>query len=147
MKIALPLLLPLLVVLLFGRAASFDFLNFDDDLYVTANPVVTQGLTADGVRWALTTTEGGHWHPLSWLSHMADVSLFGLEPAAHHLGNVLLHTVNAAILLSLVSTVTGSAPVGFFSALLSALLAAWFHLPFIRSGWSRWCGCRSERTC
>ena len=61
------------------------FLNYDDDLYVTANPVVGAGLSRAGVIWAFTTVKGGNWHPLTWLSHLLDVQLFGMDPGRHHL--------------------------------------------------------------
>jgi protein O-mannosyl-transferase len=69
----------------FARTLGYQFLNFDDTLYVTANPDVTAGLSARGLRWALTSTRASNWHPLTWLSHQLDVSLFGLQPWGHHL--------------------------------------------------------------
>ena len=67
-------------ILLFARAASFPFIYFDDNRYVTENPVVQRGLTWSGVVWAFTTLHVCNWHPLTWLSHMLDVELFGLDP-------------------------------------------------------------------
>ena len=69
------------------------FLNHDDPDYVFENPVVKKGLTVEGVRWAFGKLHGEHtyWHPLTWLSHMADVQLVGVNAGAHHLVNVFLH--------------------------------------------------------
>jgi hypothetical protein len=94
-------------IILFSPLRGAAFLNYDDPLYVTANPHVQRGLTADGVAWAFTTSETGTWHPLTWLSHMTVVSLAGLDPAAHHLTNVVLHAANAALLLLVLARATG----------------------------------------
>jgi Flp pilus assembly protein TadD len=84
------------------------FVNFDDDDYVTANPVVQHGLTWHGVAWALTTDHASNWHPLTWLSHMLDVQLYGLDPGAHHLTNLLLHIANTLLLFGLLNRMTGA---------------------------------------
>ena len=65
--------------------------------YILENPQVREGLTGDGIRWAFTSTDASNWHPLTWLSHMLDVQLFGLDPGARHLVNVALHAVNAVL--------------------------------------------------
>ena len=101
MKKLLPLLIACFVVLVFLPVRNFEFLNFDDGDYVFANRFVTAGLTIDGLRWAFTEAHAGHWHPLTWLSHMLDVELFGLDPGAHHLVNVALHAASAALLFLL----------------------------------------------
>ena len=84
----LPLLLALVLVTLGAhwRVLQNDFVNYDDNDYVTANPVVQKGLTLEGVRWAFGNLHGAktYWHPLTWLSHMADCQFFGLNPAGHH---------------------------------------------------------------
>ena len=74
------------------------FVEWDDPFYVTENPHVRAGLTAGGVAWALTSTELANWHPLTWISHMLDVSLFGLAPWGHHLTSLLLHLANTTLL-------------------------------------------------
>jgi Tfp pilus assembly protein PilF len=74
------------------------FVEWDDPFYVTENPHVRAGLTAGGVAWAFTSTQLANWHPLTWLSHMLDVSLFGLAPAGHHLTSLLLHLANTLLL-------------------------------------------------
>ena len=81
----------------YAPVLHFDFTNYDDDLYVTANPHVLGGLTRDGVAWAFTATHASNWHPLTWLAHMLDVELFGLWAGGHHLSSVLLHVLNTAL--------------------------------------------------
>ncbi len=93
---------------IFCRTAGHQFINFDDPGYVTANPVVKGGITAAGVAWAFTATAMSNWHPLTWLSHMADVSFFGLNPAGHHLMSVFLHALAALILFLLLNRITGA---------------------------------------
>jgi Flp pilus assembly protein TadD len=85
-----------------------DFVDFDDPYYVTENPVVRQGLTADGVRWAFTTNHFSNWLPVTWLSHMLDVQLWGLHPAGHHATSNLLHALNAALLFAFLRRATGA---------------------------------------
>ena len=104
----------------FGGALRNGFVAFDDDRYVYENPMVAQGLTPAGVRWALTTGTEANWHPLTWLSHMADVDMHGLEPAGHHLTNLLLHAANAVLLFGVLRGLTGR----FWPALLAAALWA-----------------------
>lgn len=116
-------------VAIFGQSIGFDFIPFDDPAYVTDNGYINKGLNWEGIRWALWYGEGGQslnhtgvvnlWHPLTWISHMLDVSLFGTESArGHHLTNVILHG-GAAILLMLVAfRLSGSIPAAFVIALL-----------------------------
>lgn len=100
---------PWLVLVLLGLAlASFwpvgscQFVEFDDPAYVTANRQVAAGLGAQGLRWAFTSVGyASNWHPLTWLAHMADVSLFGQDPRAHHLVNLFWHALNSALLFLL----------------------------------------------
>ena len=96
-----------LVWVVFGQTLHHGFVNFDDDLYVYENPVVQKGLSWQGFRWALTYGEIGHWHPLTWISHMLDCQLYGLDPGGHHLTNVLLHTASAILLFLVLRRMTG----------------------------------------
>jgi protein O-mannosyl-transferase len=106
-------------LLAYAPALSNGFVNWDDDRYVTGNPAVRQ-LTWDGVRWAFTTLYESNWHPLTWLSHMLDGSLFGTNPAGHHAMSIVLHAANAALLFLVLLRMTGGlAP----SALAAALFA------------------------
>ncbi len=84
------------------------FLYFDDGLYVTENPWVRAGLSWRGVAWAFTTLHAANWHPLTWLSHMLDVQLFGLDAGAHHLVNAAIHALNAALVLLVLARLTGA---------------------------------------
>jgi Flp pilus assembly protein TadD len=104
----------------FAPVAHFDFVNWDDPEYVTANPGVLNGLTWRGIVWAFTTGHGGNWHPLTWISHMLDVQVFGLNPGAHHLVNLLFHGANTLLLFQLWSKMTGKT---WRSAFVAALFA------------------------
>ena len=105
----------------FIPALSNGFIAWDDDEYITLNPVVREGLTPRGAAWALTAVHANNWHPLTWVSHMADVSLFGEDPRGHHLTSLLLHALNTALLFGLLRALTGAwGP----SALAAALFAA-----------------------
>ncbi len=100
-------LLALLALLLFLPAVRHPFSMYDDPVYVTENAVVLEGLGLRGIGWAFTSGEGSNWHPVTWLSHMLDVELFGLRPGAHHVVNVLLHAVNVALVFWLLAGATG----------------------------------------
>lgn len=97
-----------------------DFVNFDDIEYITGNPRVRAGISIEGVVWAFTTTHAGNWHPLTWLSHMLDVQLFGLHPGMHHLVNLLLHMANSVLFFLLLWKMTGAF---WRSAICAALFA------------------------
>nr|MDA8099532.1 hypothetical protein [Nitrospiraceae bacterium] len=92
------LLLVSAVVLVYAKTAGFAFVQLDDYEYIVYNDAVKAGLTAGGVRWAVTSSYMANWHPLTWLSHMADVSLFGVAPGPQHLMNALLHALSTAVL-------------------------------------------------
>jgi len=91
----------------FGQTLRHGFVNFDDGLYVYENPVVQKGLTWGGFRWALTYGQIGHWHPLTWLSHMLDCQWYGLQAGGHHLTNILLHAAAAILLFLVLRRMTG----------------------------------------
>lgn len=97
------------------------FIGFDDPVYVVKNFPVQQGLTTQGTAWAFTTGHGGNWHPLTWLSHMLDVQLFGLNPVAHHLVNLFFHLANTVLLFLLLSQLTATVWRSAFVALLFSL--------------------------
>ncbi|MEW6303127.1 MAG: tetratricopeptide repeat protein [Verrucomicrobiota bacterium] len=112
-------LLAFLVVALYWPVRDFEFLDFDDHLYAT-NAKVLAGLSLDGVRWAFTTFDASNWHPLTWLSHMLDVQLFGLNAGARHLVNVLLHALNTILLFWFIRVATGATwPAAFCAALFA----------------------------
>ena len=91
----------------FGQTLGYEFVNLDDAQYVYENPVVQKGLTWEGFRWALTYGEIGHWHPLTWLSHMLDCQLYGLQAGGHHFTNLLLHGVTVILLFLVLRQMTG----------------------------------------
>jgi hypothetical protein len=109
------------VTIAFGMAATFGFLEFEDFDFVTGNPRVTAGLGIDGVRWAFTTTHTANWYPLTWLSHMADWSLFGPAAAGHHVVSIALHALAAVLLFRWLSGATGAPGRSLFAALAWAL--------------------------
>jgi Flp pilus assembly protein TadD len=114
------LLLAFVTLLVYLPVTSYYFVNFDDPLYITANPVVQNGLTWSGVQWAFAGTHVCNWHPLTWLSHMADCEAFRLNPAGPHLVNVLFHAVNAALLFTWLFWLTGKLwPAAFIAALFA----------------------------
>src|SRR3989442_1135162 len=86
-----------ITVVAYGPVWYYGFVNYDDPQYVYQNPNVTGGLTWHGITWALTTGYQSNWHPLTWLSHMLDVQLFGLNAGAHHLTNIVFHTANTLL--------------------------------------------------
>jgi protein O-mannosyl-transferase len=113
-------LLVLSIFLCYGRASSYPFINFDDDQYVYQNPYVTRGLTAGGVAWAFRSFHAGNWHPVTWVSHMLDVELFGLDAGRHHLSSLFLHATNTLLLCFLLVRMTGAI---WRSTLVAALFA------------------------
>lgn len=113
--------LALLTLALYWPATHNDFVKYDDDEYVTENRHVQSGLSWDNAAWAFTTTDVSNWHPLTWLSYMLDVELFGLDPHGFHATSVVLHALNAALLFWLLHGLTGAlAP----SLCVAALFAA-----------------------
>jgi hypothetical protein len=117
----LPLLLLLLVVAVYGRTAWHDAVLFDDDAYLLT-PEVKEGLSLRGVAWAFTAFHVGNWHPLTWLSHMLDVSLFGLgRPGAHHAESFLIHGASVLLLYRFLRAATGAPYRSLFAAALFAV--------------------------
>jgi tetratricopeptide (TPR) repeat protein len=116
----LALLLALGSAAVYAPAMRNGFVNLDDPEYVTRNPHVLAGLTRADIRWALGSSyPSSNWHPLTWISHMADVQLYGRNPAGHHFTSVLLHILGVVLLFLLIELATGR-------ALRSAAVAALF---------------------
>src|SRR5690349_6951373 len=88
------ILLCVAVFSLFYPVVRYDFVNYDDSGYIGDNLNVQKGLTREGFIWAFTTGHMSNWHPLTWLSHMLDVELFGTEPGPQHRTNILFHALN-----------------------------------------------------
>jgi protein O-mannosyl-transferase len=97
------------------------FINYDDNEYVTENQHVLGGLSPRNVRWAFVAKSASNWHPLTWLSHMLDVTQFGTGPTGPHAVNLLLHTINGALLFLLLQRMTGAQLRSAFVAGLFAL--------------------------
>ncbi len=95
-------------LLVFWQVRSFDFINYDDNLFVSENQHILNGLTPDGIIWAFTTPNVGNWLPLTWLSFMLDCRLFGTNPGWMHLVNLLLHLANTLLLFAVLKKMTGS---------------------------------------
>jgi tetratricopeptide (TPR) repeat protein len=113
-------LLALAAALVFGRAVQYEFVNFDDDIYLYENPWLADGPTAEAAAWAFTGFYAANWHPLTWLSHLLDVRLYGFWAGGHHLTNVLLHAVNAILLFLVLRRMTGRLwPSGLAAALFA----------------------------
>lgn len=114
------------LVLFLGTLAVFwplreaEFVSYDDPGYVYANPAVAGGVTTDGLVWAFGTFHKANYHPLTWVSHMVDVELFGMEAGGHHLVNVTLHALNTALLFLFLLRATGARwPSAFVAALFA----------------------------
>ncbi len=105
-----------LTLWLFWPATGYDFLNFDDDRYVSGNQMVRQGLTGTSIPWALQSVYESYWLPVMWLSYMLDATLYGTEPFGFHLTNILLHALNTALLFLLLNAWTKRPWAAFFVA-------------------------------
>ena len=119
-KLLFCLLLGLLTAFAWWPVARCDFVALDDSAYVTGNPRVQAGLTLDGLDWAFRTGHSANWHPVTWLSHMLDTQLYGLQPAGHHLTNLALHLAATLLLFLVFSQMTGAL---WRSALVAALFS------------------------
>jgi cytochrome c-type biogenesis protein CcmH/NrfG len=109
------------IVVVYIQVVTFDFTSYDSATYVYENQYVKAGLTPKSIHWAFTATTASNWHPLTWLSHMLDVQLYGLNPGWHHLTNVLLHTGNTFLLFWVICLLTGNMVRSGFVAALFAL--------------------------
>jgi len=115
------ILLLISVLAVYSPVRHFDFVNYDDPDYVTDNTHVRSGLTASGIAWAFTSSYAANWIPLTWISHMADVSALGLDSGQHHLTSVVLHALSTLLLFAALRRMTGTRWRSAFVALLFAL--------------------------
>ena len=115
------LVLIIAVFTVYGQATKFDFVNYDDQEYVTKNPRVQNGITQSNIAWALTATHFANWHPLTWISYMIDYDIYGLNAGGYHLTNILFHLLNTLLLFFLLSRMTGTIGKSAFVAVLFAL--------------------------
>lgn len=111
----------LLIVAVYGQVVQFAFVYYDDQHYVFENEWVRSGLSWEGLQWAFTTFHTANWHPLTWLSHMLDCTLFGVHPGPHHAVNVLFHAANSLLLLFFLARATGGWGRSFTVAVLFAI--------------------------
>src|ERR1051326_2950340 len=94
-------------VAVFWEVRRFGVVDLDDGWYVTQNPYVASGMSFENAAWAFSTGATGNWHPLTWLSLMLDVQLFGVAPGPMHLTSLGLHTANVLLLFLLLRSLTG----------------------------------------
>jgi protein O-mannosyl-transferase len=119
-RAAVVAVLVLAILAIYAQAARFEFIAVDDPPYVSENAAVLDGLSAQGAAWAFTTTREANWHPLTWLSLMADASIGGSSPRTFHVTNVVLHAFAAILLFLLFERMTGAL---WRSAFVAALFA------------------------
>ena len=113
--------LTVIILAVYVQVGNYEFVNYDDEVYVTKNPHVASGITGNNIVWAFTSVYGCNWHPITWLSHMTDVELYGMNPRGHHFTNVIVHTVSTLLLLFLLFRLTGALWPSAFVAALFAL--------------------------
>ena len=115
------LFLALTVLAVYWQVGNHEFVNYDDKDYITENQHVQAGLTLKSIAWAFTSTHAGNWHPLTWLSHMLDCQIYGLNPCGHHFTSVFFHILNSILLFLVFKRMTGAFWKSAFVAALFAL--------------------------
>ena len=115
------IVLTLATLAVYWQVRNHEFISLDDDLYILDNSHVKAGLTREGLIWAFTEVHAYNWHPLTWISHMLDCQLCGLDPGRHHLINVLFHVANTILLLLVLNRMTGNLWASAFVAAAFAL--------------------------
>jgi tetratricopeptide (TPR) repeat protein len=138
--IGICLFLAALVWVVFGQTLGHEFVNYDDDVYVSENPAVIAGLNLAGVGWAFTHIVASNWHPVTMLSHMLDCRLYGLNAGGHHLTNVLLHMTTVILLFLVLREMTGA-------LWRSAFVAAVFAIHPLRVESVAWVAERKDVLC
>jgi tetratricopeptide (TPR) repeat protein len=113
--------LVLLTAAVYWRVIGFEFIVVDDHKYVFQNEMVLKGISWSGIKWAFTTMHASNWHPLTWISHMLDISIYGIFPGGHHLTNVGFHIANMILLFFVLRQLTG----GFWPSAFAAALFGW----------------------
>lgn len=109
-----------LVMAIYYQTIGFNFINLDDNLYVFNNPIVSGGLNKESLNWAFTKFYAANWHPVTWVSHLIDVELYGLNPGGHHATNIVFHLLNSILAFTVFKKMTGSF---WKSAIVAALFA------------------------
>ena len=106
----------------YWQVQNYDFVNYDDDIYIYENRHVQEGLTLESITWAFSVSEKMfYWQPLAWLSHMLDCQLYGLKPGKHHLTNLIIHIANSLLLFMIFKWMTGAFWRSAFVAMLFAI--------------------------
>ena len=114
------LFLTIATLTVYWQAGNHEFINYDDITYVTGNPHLQAGFSPEGIIWAFTSGYAGNWHPLTWISHILDIQLYGMDPGRHHLTNVLFHIGNTLLLFLVFRRMTGAL---WRSAFIAAIFA------------------------
>lgn len=137
LKLLISVTLFLLTVIVYAESPSLSFSGPDIAEYITQNNQVISGLNLESIKWAFTSFHAANWHPLTWLSHMTDCELFGLNPRGHHVVNVAFHAANSILLFILLSFMTGA-------VWRSALVAAFFAIHPLHVESVAWCAERKD---
>lgn len=116
-----PALLFAAILVVFSQVVHQNFVNLDDDLYITQNAIVQKEITGEGIAWAFTTFHSFNWHPVTWISHMIDCQVYGLNPGMHKTTNVLFHFLNTILLFLIFQRMTHEKWKSFAVAALFAL--------------------------
>jgi len=119
-EILVCLVLVIATLAVYWQVRNYEFVGFDDDVFIIQNSKVQDGLSLDSIGWAFGFDDMTYWHPLTWLSYMLDIQLYGMNPGGHHMTNVLLHIVNAMLLFMAFNKMTGAL---WKSAVVAALFA------------------------
>jgi hypothetical protein len=117
------LALAVVTIIIYWQVGNHEFLNYDDDVYVTENHHMAEGISGANIIWAFTSVgdTSSNWHPITWLSHMVDAQFYGMNPRGHHLTNVVIHTVSTVLLFLLLFRITSALWQSAFVAALFAL--------------------------
>ncbi|MBW1826252.1 MAG: hypothetical protein JRI78_04430 [Deltaproteobacteria bacterium] len=115
------LFLVVMILTAYWQLPAHDFLEFDDNKYITQNAHVHKGITWESIAWAFSITDVAYWHPLTWVSHMLDYQLFGLTSGMHHLMNLFLHMASSLLLFLVLNRMTGALWQSAFVAAMFAL--------------------------
>jgi tetratricopeptide (TPR) repeat protein len=121
LKVAICIFLMVATFCIYSQVQDHEFINLDDDIYITNNLNVQAGLTSESFKWAFTTSHPPYWHPMTWLSHMLDYQLYGLHPKGHYLTNLFLHISSVLILFIVLFRMTGALWQSAFVAAMFAL--------------------------
>lgn len=121
----------LVTVLLYWRTVAYEFIVVDDHKYVYQNTMVLKGLTWAGIKWAFTTLHASNWHPITWISHMIDCSLYGVFAGGHHLTSAAIHIANIILLFLVLKEITGA----FWPSAFVAALFGWHPMHVESAAW------------